>query len=37
MDGLGIVKELDPAALLEEREMRIAISVYGYLKRIGGH
>ena len=34
MDGLGIVKELDPAALLEEREMRIAISVYGYLKRI---
>ena len=35
MDGLGIVKELDPAALLEEREMRIAISVYGYLKRIG--
>ena len=35
MDGLGIVKELDPAALLEERETRIAISVYGYLKRIG--
>lgn len=34
MDGLGIIKELDPAALLEEREMRIAISVYGYLKRI---
>jgi len=35
MDGLGIDKELDPAALLDEREMRIAISVYGYLKRIG--
>ena len=35
MDGLGIVKELDPAALLDERETRIAISVYGYLKRIG--
>lgn len=34
MDGLGLVKELDPAALLEEREMRIAVSVYGYLKRI---
>jgi hypothetical protein len=35
MEGLGIVRELDPAALLEEREMRIAVSVYGYLKRIG--
>lgn len=35
MEGLGIIKELDPAALLEERETRIAISVYGYLKRIG--
>lgn len=35
MNGLGVVKELDPAALLDEREMRIAISVYGYLKRIG--
>ena len=32
MDGLGIVKELNPVALLEEREMRIAISVYGYAK-----
>lgn len=34
MDGLGIVKEFDPKALLDERETRIAISVYGYLKRI---
>lgn len=35
LDGLGIVKELNPSALLDERETRIAISVYGYLKRIG--
>lgn len=35
MDGLGIVKELDPLALLEERETRMAISIYGYLKRLG--
>lgn len=35
MDGLGVVKELDPVALLEERETRMAISIYGYLKRIG--
>ena len=34
MDGLGIVREIDPAALLAERETRLAISVYGYLKRI---
>lgn len=34
MDGLGVVQELDPAALLAERETRIAVSVYGYLKRI---
>ncbi|MBT9521338.1 MAG: hypothetical protein IV101_10645 [Dechloromonas sp.] len=35
MDGLGIVCEIDPGALLNERETRMAISVYGYLKRIG--
>jgi len=35
MDGLGVVKEIDPLALLEERETRMAISVYGYLKRLG--
>ncbi|MBK1679880.1 phage/plasmid replication protein [Rhodocyclus tenuis] len=34
IDGLGVVRELDPAALLDERELRIAVSVYGYLKRI---
>lgn len=34
MDGLGVVRELDMAALLDEREMRMAISVYGYLKRV---
>lgn len=35
MDGIGIVRELDTQALLEERETRMAISVYGYLKRLG--
>ncbi|MFA7175453.1 MAG: phage/plasmid replication protein, partial [Kiritimatiellia bacterium] len=35
MDGLGVVRELDMLALLEERETRMAISVYGYLKRLG--
>lgn len=34
MQGLGIVRELDEKALLEERFTRIAISVYGYLKRV---
>lgn len=33
MPGLGVVRELDPDALLREREQRMAISVYGYLKR----
>ena len=33
MPGLGIVCELDPEALLKERETRLAIAVYGYLKR----
>lgn len=35
MDGLGVVRELDMLALLKEREARMAISVYGYLKRFG--
>ena len=34
MAGLGVVRELDMPGLLDERQMRIAISVYGYLKRI---
>ena len=34
MEGLGIVRELDELALLEERMTRIAISVYGYVKRV---
>ncbi|OGV77907.1 MAG: hypothetical protein A3I83_01085 [Methylotenera sp. RIFCSPLOWO2_02_FULL_45_14] len=34
MEGLGIVRELDALALLEERFTRIAISVYGYIKRV---
>ncbi len=34
MNGLGVVKELDELALLEERLTRIAISVYGYVKRV---
>lgn len=34
MDGLGVIKELDELGLLEERLTRIAISVYGYVKRV---
>ena len=34
MAGLGVVRELDMPGLLDERQTRIAISVYGYLKRI---
>lgn len=34
MEGLGVVRELDELALLEERMTRIAISVYGYVKRV---
>ena len=34
MEGLGVVRELDQLALLEERFTRIAISVYGYIKRV---
>lgn len=34
MQGLGVVRELNMPALLDERMMRITISLYGYLKRI---
>jgi len=34
MDGLGVVRELDMPALLDERMTYIAISLYGYMKRI---
>ena len=34
MAGLGVIRELDRGAQLAERETRIAISVYGYLKRL---
>ena len=34
LEGLDTLNDLDMNALLEERKMRIAISVYGYLKRI---
>lgn len=34
LGGLGIVREVDPVALLDERLTHIAISVYGHLKRI---
>lgn len=30
----GVYREIDPGALLDERLLRIAISMYGYLKRI---
>ncbi len=33
-EGLGVVREWDEKALLEERLTRIAISVYGYVKRV---
>lgn len=34
LEGLGVVKEIDPAALLDERLVRMVVSVYGYMKRI---
>ncbi len=34
MEGLGVVRELDMPALLDQRMMRITISLYGYMKRI---
>lgn len=34
LDGLGVVREIDPAQLLDERLTRMAVSIYGYMKRI---
>lgn len=34
MEGLGVVRELDMPGLLDERMMRISISMYGYMKRV---
>ena len=34
VNSVGIYREVDAGAILNERMMRIAISVYGYLKRI---
>lgn len=34
MDGLGMVRECDPQALLDERLLRLGVSVYGYMKRL---
>lgn len=34
MQGLGITRDMDHKAILEERLTRIAISVYGYIKRV---
>lgn len=36
MEGLGVVRELDMPALLDERMMRITISLYGYLHGLDG-
>lgn len=35
INGLGVYRECDPQARLAEREMRVAISLYGYAKRLG--
>ena len=34
MNGLGVIRELDKGAMLDDRLTRISISIYGYLKRI---
>lgn len=34
LEAQGVYREIDPAGLFDERLMRIAISMYGYLKRI---
>ena len=34
MDGLGVVRDLNKQDLLDERMTYIAISVYGYVKRV---
>ncbi len=35
MPGLGIYREIEASAAIDERLTRIAISMYGYLKRVG--
>ncbi|MDC7704996.1 phage/plasmid replication domain-containing protein [Vogesella indigofera] len=44
LNGLGVYREIDPQMVLDERLMRIGISLYGYAKRVaaieclrGGH
>lgn len=34
MEGLGVIRELNMPALLDERLMRMSVSMYGYMKRI---
>ncbi|SDG73147.1 hypothetical protein [Propionivibrio dicarboxylicus] len=34
LDCLGVLRECDPGAQLDERMLRLSIAVYGYLKRI---
>ncbi|WP_246590896.1 hypothetical protein [Georgfuchsia toluolica] len=34
MEGLGVVRECDPQSLLDERLIRLGVSVYGYMKRL---
>jgi hypothetical protein len=34
LDGLGVYREFEPERLREERMLRLAISVSGYLKRM---
>lgn len=34
MEGLGVIRELDRDALLDERLARIGVSIYGYMKRV---
>ena len=34
MEGLGVIRELDMQGLLDERLMRIVVSLYGYMKRV---
>lgn len=34
LDSLRVVRECDPARLLEERLLRLMVSIYGYSKRI---
>ena len=34
LEGLGVYREIDAAAVLQERLMRVGISLYGYAKRV---